>query len=104
MDLPLGQPQRLAITDEDTTPGSPTYGTLQDPSALELIVRPPSGSPTTYTYPGGDGSIVRAAQGSYYFDLTPEIPGQWSYRWIATGNFAGATDQLFFTVGSSSIG
>lgn len=102
MGLPLGQPQRLAVTDEDTTPGSPTEGTLQDPGSLSLIIQPPQGAATTYTY--ADGQITRAGQGSYYYDLTPDIPGEWSYRWIATGNFAGATSQLFLTVDSSTIG
>lgn len=102
MGLPLGQPQQLAVTIEDTTPGSPTYGTKQDPGGLSLILQPPGEVSTTYTYAAGQ--IVRAAQGSYYYDFTPEVAGEWTYRWIATPPFAGATLQLFLTVSSSTIG
>lgn len=102
MGLPLGQPQRLSVTIEDTTPGSPTYGTLQDPGGLSLIVQPPGQGITTYTYAASQ--ISRSATGSYYFDITPSVAGEWSYRWVATNPFAGATDQLFFTVDSSTIG
>lgn len=102
MGLPLDQPQILTVEIRDNDPYSPTYGTLQDPSALELIVQSADGTTTTYTY--ADAQIIRASQGVYYFQVADDVAGRWSYRWIATGDFAGATDQLFFTVNSSTIG
>lgn len=102
MGFPLGQPLRLGYTDEDTTPGSPTYGTLQDPAALTLLLQAPGGMVQTLTY--ADSQIVRDGQGEYHYDVTPQVAGKWSFRWIATGSFASATDQQWFPVDSSTIG
>ena len=102
MGFPLGQPLRLGYTDEDTTPGSPTYGTLQDPGALQLLLQPPGQPVASYTY--ANGQITRDSQGTYHYDVTPQVAGKWSLRWIATGAFASATDQIWFTVDSSTIG
>lgn len=102
MGFPLGQPLRIPVTVEDTTPGSPTFGTQQDPGALELLLGPPDAPVQTYTYSGGQ--LVRDAQGDYHYDITPQASGRWSWRWIATGAFAGATLQQWFTVESSNIG
>lgn len=102
MGNPLDQPQILQVEIKDNNPYSPTYGTLQDPGALSLIVQPPDEAAVTYTY--ANGQINRASQGVYYFVVPAGVAGNWSYRWVATGAFAGATDQLFFVVDSSTIG
>lgn len=102
MGNPLDQPQILQVEVKDNNPYSPTYGTLQDPGGLELIVQSADGETTTYTY--ADAQIQRASQGIYYFIVPGDLSGKWSYRWIATGAFAGATDQQFFVVDSSTIG
>lgn len=93
--FPLGQPLELSVTDADSS------GVLQDPGGLSLIVEPPQGASTTYTYPG---SITRDSQGTYSVVITPEVAGLWQYRWIATGAYAGATLLQSFLVQSSSIG
>lgn len=73
-----------------------TGGTLTDPTAITLILRPGTAGTVAYTY--ADGSIIRAAAGSYYRDLLP-IPGTagfWTYRWEATGNVIAVTEHYFF--------
>jgi hypothetical protein len=99
---PLDQPQLLEVQIKDNNPFSETYGQLVDPGGLELIVQPAGGEPTTYTY--ADAEIVKASTGVYYYIVPADVSGQWSYRWIATGEYAGATNQMFFPVQSSTIG
>lgn len=102
MGNPLDQPQILQVQIKDNNPFSGTYGQLVDPGGLELVVQPAGGSPTTYTY--ADAQIIRASMGVYYYIVPGDASGSWSYRWVAIGEFAGATDQLFFVVSSSTIG
>lgn len=71
-------------------------GTLTDPTALTLILSAGTCGTTQYTY--AQGSITRAAAGSYYRDLLPipGTPGFWTYRWEATGNVIAAAETQFF--------
>ena len=101
MGFPLGQPVRIPVTIQDTTPGSGTFGTLQDPGTLTLLLQAPEQAVQTLTYPA---NITRDSQGTYHYDVTPQIPGRWAFRWVATGAFAGATTEQWFVVDSSDIG
>lgn len=86
----VGDSIRLIVTFTNTG------GTLTDPTAITLIIAPGTAGTITYTY--ADGSITRAAAGSYYRDLLP-IPGTagfWTYRWEATGDVIAAVETQFF--------
>lgn len=64
-----------------------------DPTALSLLVRAPSGTVTTYTYPT---HIQKTDVGDYYYDLAITADGTWRWRWVGTGTAAGADEGSFF--------
>lgn len=71
-------------------------GTATDPSTVTLKVRDPAGTETTYTY--ALSQVAKSATGVYYKDLSPTIltsTGTWIYRWIGTGDAAGAGEASF---------
>lgn len=63
-------------------------GTLVDPGALRLEVRPPGGTVTTYSY--GAGEIIRESVGVYYCDVPLTVAGVWAFRWESDPPYAGA--------------
>lgn len=73
-------------------------GTMIDPDAVSVTLYPPSLLhgivPGTVRYTYVSGSISRAAQGSYYLDLSP-IPagtyGVWTHQW------AGSSPNIVYT-------
>lgn len=103
MTYPPGQPLRLSIEVLDNTPGSLTFGKAQDPGDIALRLRGPNDQ-TTSTFTFSAGQIVRDSQGNFHFDLTPNEPGPWRYRWVATPPFGAATSLADFEVETSSIG
>lgn len=66
----------LSVDDVDT-----------DPDTLELTVRSPCGTETTYEYDSEDEDtvVVKTSAGDYYCDVTPDEPGRWWWRWVSTG-------------------
>ena len=67
-----------------------------DPTALAVIVDPPVGVSTTYSWPA-DAEVVRTSTGVFYFDYTIAEPGAHEVRWVATGAIVKAK-QTAFTV------
>lgn len=94
--FPRGQALWLPVTVTDVTPGSPTEGALRDPTSLSLILGAPRRSAQTLVWP--DGELVRDERGMFHHALTPDVGGRWSMRWVAEGDFAGATEQMWFLV------
>lgn len=68
-------------------------GSNTDPTTVTLKLENPSGTQTTYTYAAGQ--IVRSAKGIYYRDVTPDAVGEWTYRYIGTGDAAGVAETTF---------
>lgn len=90
-----GQVIRLSIAVTDTADAA------QDPGALRLMVKPPTGATTIYTY-GTDAEVVRDAAGAYHADIALIAAGQWRWRWEGDAPFAGAAEG-FATVAPSLL-
>lgn len=69
-------------------------GVETDPATVTLKVKPPTGSVLTYTY--ADTEIERVAEGRYRRNVSVTVAGTWNYRWIGTGDAAGAEEGSFF--------
>ena len=89
---PLGQTIRIetatAFTDAD--------GSAVAPDTVTLTVREPSPDYTETVYTGGD--LTSPATGEYYRDVTPDVPGQWHYRWEGVIGTSVAVDEDTFRV------
>lgn len=72
---------RGAFTDANDDPA--------DPSALSFAFEDPSGNVTTYVYLT-DAQLVKDSVGNYSVEVSVDEPGDWHYRWIATGTGQGA--------------
>jgi hypothetical protein len=71
----------------------PTTGAVVDPTTVVFkIRRPDTGAVTTWTYLVV-GSIVRDSAGNYHADYTCDFPGEWYYRWEASGSYIGAGEK-----------
>ena len=55
-----------------------------DPDVVNLSIRTPDGTLTTYTY-GVGGNVVKADVGQYYSIVDVNQSGSWFYRWWSTG-------------------
>lgn len=69
---------------------------VTDPTALAVIVDPPVGASTTYSWPA-DAEVVKVSTGVFYFDYTIAESGTHEVRWVATGAIVKAK-QTAFTV------
>lgn len=70
-----------------------TQGAFADPTTVTLKVKDPAGTVTTYTYAGA--AIIKDAVGRYHRDITPNTPGQWYYRFFATGTVEATIEETF---------
>jgi hypothetical protein len=66
-------------------------GTLADPGGLQLIVRAPSGTKTTYVF-GTAAELVKDTVGRYHAYIIFTSPGLWRWRWEATAPHAGVDE------------
>lgn len=55
-----------------------------DPDTVTFKLCDPYGEITTYVYLT-DAELAKTSTGDYYVDVTPELPGRWTYRWQTTG-------------------
>jgi uncharacterized protein YfaS (alpha-2-macroglobulin family) len=69
-----------------------SQGSFADPTTVTLKVKDPTGVVTTYTHPA---DLTKDAVGRYHRDLTPNTPGTWYYRFIATGAVAATIEESF---------
>lgn len=69
-----------------------------DPTTVSLIVTPPGGVATTYTYAAAE--ITRTAAGIYTKDIscTSVVPGVWNAVWVGTGSAADVVTVTWTTV------
>lgn len=65
-----------------------------DPATVTLKVKPPTGSVETYTYAASE--ITRVAEGRFRRNVSATAAGTWHYRWIGTGDAAGAEEGSFW--------
>jgi hypothetical protein len=69
-------------------------GTLTDPTTVQITVRDPAGTTTTYTY-GTDSEVVKDATGEYRAVFEVDTAGQWEYTWLTSGGIALKLDGSF---------
>jgi uncharacterized protein YfaS (alpha-2-macroglobulin family) len=69
-----------------------TQGAFADPTTVTLKVKDPTGTVTTFTHPA---SLTKDATGRYHRDITPNVPGQWYYRYFATGAVEATIEETF---------
>jgi len=55
-----------------------------DPTAVNLSVKSPNGTITTYVY-GVDSEVVKDSAGVYHMDIDLNKRGRWYYLWWSTG-------------------
>jgi hypothetical protein len=67
-------------------------GTDADPSAVAFHIEDPSGNVEDYAYGASPTEIVRDSIGNYHIDISIDEPGDWHYRWVATGSGQGAQE------------
>ncbi len=56
-----------------------------DPTTVNLEVRKPDGTITTYTYGGVGSPVVKESQGNYNAEININQEGYWSIRWEGVG-------------------
>jgi len=91
------QGSRVKVTNEFTDDA----GAAQDPSAVKLRIKPPTGSVIEYVY-GVDAALLRDSTGRYHADIDVDTPGRWTFRFIATGT-GKSTDQRVFNVTEAAV-
>lgn len=79
MSYPRGSAAEIDVTLRDGT------GRVADPTALTLFIMAPDGQEETRSWPAGEG-ISRASAGIFSAVITLDRPGEWKYRWAATGS------------------
>ena len=70
-------------------------GTLVDPTSIQLKVKAPSGTVTTYTYPS---TVTKESAGVYYHDFAVTESGTHYYNWQGSGAFTAADESSFEVV------
>lgn len=73
----VGEPIRLTSRFEDVD------GTATDPTTVTLTITAPDGTTTIITSPAA--ALHNPSTGEWYYDLTPDAPGTWTYRFAGTG-------------------
>lgn len=68
-------------------------GAVTDPTTIELKVKDPAGTITTYTF--ALAQVIRSSAGVYYYDVTPDQSGTWYYHWKGTGTAQAAAEHEF---------
>lgn len=74
---------------------------LLDPDVVTLRIQKGTNAVVILTY-GIDSVIVKDGVGLYHADLTMDVPGTFTYRWLSTG-VGGASHWRSFTVRAAPI-
>jgi hypothetical protein len=69
-------------------------GGTVDPSEVILYLAPPTGAVGTYKYSAAE--VTRQSQGTYYYNGTATMPGNWNARWVGTGAAVAAAQSRYF--------
>lgn len=74
------------------------HGTLINPTAVEVTIRYPDLSETTFVY-GVDAEVVRESTGVYYINIdTTGLAGDFDAKWVSTGVGQGVSQTSFTTI------
>lgn len=65
-----------------------------DPSAVQVSIRTPAGVITHHVH-GTDAQVVRDSTGRYHYDVSVTASGDWYYRWLGSGTYQAADEQVF---------
>ena len=68
-------------------------GAYIDPTTVMFRELDPSGNAADHVY-GVDVNVVKESVGNYYYILTLDEAGTWHYRWVCTGTYVGAEDNV----------
>lgn len=74
-------------------------GVLTDPTTISVKVLDPTGTETTYTYPGG---LSKSGTGSYYKEISSNEDGEYHYLWLGTGTVE-AADENYYIIDHSKF-
>ena len=85
---PVGNLVRVSVAFTDSA------GAAVDPTVVKVQVRNPAGTIVVATF-GPDAAVVKASAGHYYLDVDASSPGEWMYRWYATGSGQAAAEGVF---------
>lgn len=85
----IGDLLRLKATFKDLS------DVVADPTNVVLKVKNPSGTVTTYNYPG---TITRESTGVYYYDFAVTVSGVHYFNWAGTGAYTAADENSFSVV------
>lgn len=92
----VGTLVKVSVTFEDPS------GVAADPANVFLNYRPGNSTTVTTWQYMGTGSIARDSAGVYHANLdTTGAPGDWQYRWYATGTGQTASDGMFIVQDSA---
>ena len=73
-----------------------------DPTAVNLSIRNPAGTVTTYVY-GDDAELVKSSTGVYYLDLDLDTAGIWHYRFFSTGTGKAAEEEYLTVIAPQAV-
>jgi hypothetical protein len=90
----IGQVVRLRANFQNATP------TDVDPGTIQLKVKDPLGSVSTYVY-GTDAEVIKDSAGNYHCDVEPAAQGVWKYRWEGLNSNKAAKENSFAVEESS---
>lgn len=76
-----------------TTATFTVNGALTDPSTVTFKYKSPANVVVTLAY-GTDVAVVRDAVGTFHCTFTASASGSWFYRWVGTGDAAGAAERM----------
>lgn len=71
-------------------------GVATDPTTVTLVVTPPSGEASTYTY--ALSQVTKGLTGNYYKDVTNSARGWWKWVWTGTGTCAQVDEGHYFVM------
>jgi hypothetical protein len=75
-------------------------GAFVDPAVVQVLVRIPVGTVTTYVY-GVAPEVVKVNVGIYYIDMPLTAAGEWHVRWEGIGTNQAAVEHQFLCQASS---
>ena len=69
-------------------------GTYADPDVVELYLRKPDGSVSTFTFAGG--AVSKETTGKYFRDIFVDTAGQWWYEFFGSGTVNADRETFFY--------
>lgn len=66
-----------------------------DPTTVTIYYEGPDGTPHDQTWPG---NVTRNSEGVFYFDIEPEVSGNWYFKGEGSGGVEACTPDILFQV------